>query len=187
MAMSASGGQVVQFPSQAADTATILQNDKVKLIALGSQISTLVQHFNDLKQQLMATSSPTREQFAALLDQRKAALQQLMDAHQAAIAALRQKATEANVAIDITTPPVNLSGLGQLVDTASIQTQITDQQSKLTALQNYYTSYQAALAAGLQPPPMPPELAGGFFGMSGTAITIGIAAIVGAFLLFGKK
>jgi hypothetical protein len=91
------------------------------------------------------------------------------------------------VAIDITAPPVNLSGLGQLVDTSTIQTQIADQQSKLTALQNYYTSYQAALSAGLQPPQMPPELSGGMFGMSGTAITIGIAAIVGAFLLFGKK
>ena len=185
--LSAQGGQVVAFPSQATDTATTIQNDKTKLISLGSQISTLVQHYNDLKQQLMASPQATQQQFADLLAQRKAAMQQLIDAHQAAVASLRQQAQQAGVAIDIQTPPVTLQGLGQLVDTSGIQAQITQEQTKLTALQTYYANYQAALAAGQQPPPLPPELAGGFMGLSGTTIAVGLAAIVGAYLLFKGK
>ena len=191
MALTAQGGQVVAFPAQATDTATAIQNDKTKLITLGSQISQLVQHYNQLKQQLMQSDQHTQADFATLLEQRKAAMQQLIDAHQAAIAQLRQKAQAAGVAIDVTMPPTalqGLAGLGQVVDTSSIQAQITTEQAKLTALQNYYTAYQAALAAGAQPPPVPAELQqGGFFGMSGTTIAIVAAAVIGALFLFKGK
>lgn len=185
--ISAQGGQIVPFPAQASDKATLIQNDKVRLINLGSQIRVLVEQYNEMWRNLQALPGATKAQFMALFDQRKSAMQTLVTAHQTAIADLRHEAQQSGVSIDISTPPANLSGLGQLVDTSTIQTQITQEQAKLEALQNYYTAYQSALSAGQQPPAVPPELQGGMLGISGTGIAIGIAAIVGAMLFFKGK
>jgi hypothetical protein len=178
---------VVQFPAQMTDAASMVQTDKVKLINLGSQISVCVQSYNDLKHQLMTEpNAQTHQQFSDLLAQRKAAIEALIDAHRAAAAQLQNKATTAGVPVDIQSNIPTLQGfrLGQLVDTTNLQNSIALEQTKLKALQDYYAAYQAAVAAGLPPPPVPAGLqSGGFMGLSPTMIMIGIAVIAGLFLM----
>ena len=165
---------VTQFPPEVAT-----QVEKDKLDTLGQQISTIVQNYNALKQELVVDGREDRKaKFAALLEQRRAAIEAAMDAW---------KAKEVQIMGRAARVLPTLAGLGQ-VDLASLQTQITTEQSKLTALQNYYAEYKAAVDAGLQPPPLPPELGSeGFMGM-GTGTLVMIAAAVAAlYFFFAKK
>lgn len=178
--------QVVQFPIQS-DIAKAVQTDNTNLTNLRSQIAQLIQHFHDLKQQFLADKSATRAQIVALLDQRGTAIQNIIGLHQMAIDRLRQKAHESGVAIDAQLPAVTLQGIGQLVDTTSIQDAITTEQAKLTALQTYYANYQNAVAAGQTPPALPSELESGFLGMSGATIAVLAATVIGAIFFFKGK
>lgn len=179
--------QVVPFPAQSNNIARAVQTDNTNLTNLDSQIQQLVQHFNQLKQQLMADGSTGKGQILALLEQRRAAIQALWESHYAALAQLRQKASQNNIAIDAQLPSVTLQGMGQLVDTSGIQNAITTEQAKLTALQTYYTNYQNAVAAGQPPPALPDELASGAFGMSGTTIALVAATVIGVLFFFKGK
>lgn len=177
---------VVQFPVQS-DIARAVQTDNTNLTNLGSQIVQLIQHINQLRQQLLADNSASKAQIMALLEQRKAGISALMESHHAALAQLRQKASQNHIAIDAQLPSVTLQGMGQLVDTSTIQNAITTEQAKLTALQTYYTNYQNAVAAGQAPPALPPGLESGAFGMSGTTLALLAATVVGVILFFKGK
>lgn len=129
-----------------------------KLENLGQQISAAVQHYNDLKRELMADPNqghPTLEQIKQLLEQRRAAIQAILDQHKSRIDQLR---------VSIGQPPASLpqmQGLGRLGQTAELDqmsSQLTDQQSKLQALGLYYEAYKAALANNQAPPPLPSAL-----------------------------
>lgn len=178
--------QVVPFPSQS-NIAKAVQTDNTNLTNLGSQISQLIQHLNQLRQQLLADNSTTKAQVMALLEQRRVGIQALIESHHNALAQLRLRARENNIAIDAQLPSVTLQGIGQLVDTSGIQNAITTEQAKLTALQTYYTNYQNAVAAGQAPPALPPELESGAFGMSGTTLALLAATVVGVIFFFKGK
>lgn len=178
--------QVVPFPSQS-NIAKAVQTDNTNLTNLGSQISQLIQHLNQLRQQLLADNSATKAQVMALLDQRRAGIAALIESHHAALAQLRLRAQQNNIAIDAQLPGVTLQGIGQLVDTSSIQNAITTEQAKLTALQTYYTNYQNAVAAGQSPPALPEELSSGALGMSGTTLTLIVATVIGVIFFFKGK
>lgn len=163
---------VTQFPTEVAT-----QAEKDKLNNLGQQISAIVQQFNQLKQQLMSDGNTDRQtKFADLLAQRKAAIEAAMTAW---------KTKEAQIGTGQQLPA--LAGLGQ-VDLTSLQTQITSEQSKLAALQTYYTQYKAAVDAGQQPPAMPAELgSSGFLGISAGTLAMVAAGLAALYFFFMKK
>lgn len=163
---------VTTFPPEIAT-----QAEAEKLDNLGQQISTLVQQYNETKREIVADSREDRKaKFAALLEQRKAAIEACMTAW---------KAKEAQVAPGQNKQLPALAGLGQ-VDLSSLETQITTEQSKLTILQNYYTAYKTAVDAGQEPPPVPAELAG-TFGMSAGTLALIAAGLAALYFFFAKK
>ena len=187
-------GNIVQFPVSNDAQVTALRNDRSTLTNLGQQISALVQHYNDLKKQLMAEpDKPTQDQFATLLSQRKAAIQALMDSWKSKVDSLTAKAMaipNGTAVLQENMPTISniqLSGLGQLVDTSGLTTSITTETTKMTLLDQYYTAYKAAIAAGTTPPALPAELQSGMLGLSSTVIIAGVAAVAGLLLFMGGK
>lgn len=172
-----------------------IRADRSKLTNLGSQISVLVQHYNDLKRDLMnAPEHPTKAQLVALLDQRRVAIENVIAQWKLTIDQLTAKAHSIQGGPDVMaqSPIANsmtaqLMGLGQLVDTSGLQTRINNEQAKLAVVSNYMTQYQAAVSSGQNPPPLPAELQEGFLGMSsGTLIMIAAVLGVGYLLFKGR-
>lgn len=163
---------VTQFPPEVAN-----QAEKDKLDTLGQQISTIVHNYNALKQEIVVDGQEDRKaKFAALLDQRRAAIEACMDAWKAREVQIVGRANRIFPA---------LAGLGDLT---SLQTQIATEQTKLAALQAYYTSYKAAVDAGMQPPPLPPELGSdGFMGISTGTLIMLAAGAAALYFFFMKK
>lgn len=162
---------VTQFPAEVA-----LAAEKDKLENLGQQITAIVHNYNTLKQELTVDGREDRKaKFAALLEQRKAAIEAAMDAW---------KAKEAQIRSGRVLP--TLSGLGQ-TDLTALQAQITTEQGKLAVLQAYYTQYKAALDSGQPPPPMPAELGSeGFLGISTTTLIMLAAGAAALYFFFFK-
>lgn len=144
---------------------------------LGSQMSQLVQQYNTLRADVEGkmNESTVREQLRAVLEQRKAAIRNLVESFKSAAASAAAQNIPANSNIPA------LAGLGA-DSLGGLQTAVATEQSKLAALATYYQQAQAAIAAGQTPPPLPAELQSGstILGMSTTTLLL----IGGAVLLF---
>ncbi len=189
MALTQTTGNVIPFNSQTnAQKVDTLNNARTVLDNLGSQISKLVQEYNGLKQDMMSLPEhPTKEQLIDLLERRKAAIQALLDAHKADIDDLKAKINMTDGATGIQVLPPITASLGQLDTLTNLQTQLGEQQAKMTALTEYYNAYKTAVQIGQTPPPIPDSLKDGMFGLSTGMIIAGIAAIVGIMYFFSKK
>lgn len=182
---------IIPFTNQTqAQRFQTITDAKILLTNLGQQISQCIKSYNDLKQQLMKESdNPIKAQIDDLLERRRAAIQALIDAHKADIEDFKNKLAVTDGGNIVTTPepPAQvLAGIGQLDQLSALQTQIQDQQTKLTALNNYFSAYKAAISAGQQPPAIPPELQEGVFGLSAGLLAAGVALVAGIYM-FGKK
>lgn len=159
---------------------------KTQLDNLGSQMSALVHHYNELGSQIDKSDPASKAQFSALLEQRKAAIRNLVETF---------KATIANAVTQGIVPETQnvaaLSGIRGLRgdELGTFQTQIATEQSKLDALAQYYHDAQAAIAAGQPLPPTPASLAtssAGIFGMS-NVVVIGLVAVAAYFMFLHNK
>ena len=171
----------VVIPIQTTDAGK--QQVKSQLDNLGSQMSQLVQSYNDLRTKV--EGEPSSPEFKAkmheLFEQRRAAIRDLVESF---------KATAASAATqDIQTgmmPPA-LQGL-RGDELGGLQTAVATEQSKLTTLAAYYESAKAAIAAGQPLPPTPVELQSGtVMGMSSTTLAILLAVGAAAYFMFFNK
>lgn len=162
----------VVIPIQSTDAGR--EQVRQQLDNLGSQMSQLVQSYNDLRADIEGKPNAVREQFRTLADQRKEAIRQLVENFKAAA---QSAATQGIQTGGVNVPA--LAGLG--ADTlGGVQTAVATEQSKLSALAAYYQAAQAAIAAGQPVPPVPPELQSGstIFGISTTMLLIGGAILL---------
>jgi chromosome segregation ATPase len=139
---------------------------------LGSKVSALMQTYNDMKAALKDQPEATRAQFDALLEKRRAAVEAIFAQHRATLDAILG---QGQAKLGALTPEVNL-----------VQDQLSQEQSKFTALQTYFDQYKAALAAGQTPPPLPPVLQEGSFGISATTLAVFVALAAGAYFWWSK-
>lgn len=181
--MVAQTGVVIPIQSTDAGKAQV----KGQLDNLGSQMSSLVQSYNELRGKIEGDPSDpaVKEQFRALAEQRKTAIRALVESFKATL----QNAAAQGILPDQSNVPA-LAGIRGLRgdDLGGLQTAIATEQSKLAALDAYYQSAQAALAAG-QPLPAPPaELSSGGTGFLGMSNWMLIAIAAGAaYFIFMKK
>jgi LmbE family N-acetylglucosaminyl deacetylase len=160
-------GLVIPMPQPAVDPA-VKEN-------LGSKISAIVQTYNDLHKELIQQpDSPTKAQLVALLEKRRAAVEDIRTRFKAVLDAL----------FGAVQP--KLQGF-QVQDVNQIQSELDLQQSKLAALQTYFEQYKTAIASGSQPPALPAELQEGSFGISATTLAILAALAAGAYFLWFNK
>lgn len=157
-----SQGVIIPMPPQPIDP-SIKEN-------LGQKVSALMQTYNDMKAELKDQPDTVKAQFDALLEKRRAAVEAIFAAHRATLDAL------------FGVGHAKLSGIGATSELDTIQTQLTAEQAKLTALSTYFEQYKTAIAAGNAPPSMPAELGGAAFGMSST--TLAVIAALGAAAYF---
>jgi len=160
--MTAQQGIIIPMPPQVVDPA-------VKE-TLGAKISALVQSYNDMKSALKDQPQATKVQFDQLLEKRRAAVEAILAQHKSTLDEILGVGHTAK-----------LAGIGAF-ETNEIQSQLTAQQTKMTALQTYFEAYKTAIAAGTQPPALPAELQEGSFGISAT--TLAILAALGAAAYF---
>ncbi|SRR5258705_3356125 len=167
----------VVIPIQTTDAGK--QQIQSQLDNLGSQMSALVQSYNDLRGQVEGHMGDpaVRDQMRTLLDQRRAAIQNLQTTFMAA----KHQAENQGIAVTSQIPALaGFRGLGA-DDLSGLQTAVGTEQSKLAALAAYYQQAQAAVAAGQPVPPVPS-------GLSTTSTVMGIPMmwllIGGAVLLF---
>lgn len=150
-------GLIIPMPSPPIDPA-VREN-------IGSKVSAIMSTYNDMKRELMEQpDSATKKQLDTLLEQRRAAVAAIFDAHRATLDSL------------FGVGHAKLSGIGAASELETIQTQLTTEQGKLSALSTYFDQYKTAIAAGNQPPPLPSELGGSTFGISSTMLAL-IAAL----------
>lgn len=162
-----SQGVVIPMPQPTVDPA-VKEN-------LGQKVSAIMQTYNDMKRDLMAQpDNPTKAQLNALLEQRRAAVEAIFAAHKATLDAV------------LGAGQAKLSGFGATNELETIQTQLTAEQGKLTALSTYFESYKSAIAAGNAPPALPPELSGST-GISSTTLAIIAAIAAGAYFWWNSK
>lgn len=142
---------------------------------LGTRISAVMAEYNRIWAELRELpEGQIKTKIMAYLEQRRAAVQAIIDAHRATLDAVLAGAVP------------RLQGLGADELTA-IQTQLEEQQSKLAALSTYFDQYKAAVAAGRTPPVMPPELSGvTTLGIPTSWLAIG-AALVAVWFMVAKK
>lgn len=182
--MPAQTGIVIPIQSTDAGKAQV----KTQLDNLGSQMSALVHHYNDLRGQIEGSPSEdaVKQQFRDLAEQRKAAIRNLVETFKSTIANAAQQGIlpdQANIAA--------LAGIRGLRgdELGTFQTQIATEQTKLDALAQYYHDAQAAIAAGQPLPPTPASLATsstGIFGMS-NVVVIGLVAVAAYFMFLHNK
>jgi hypothetical protein len=160
-------GVIIPMPPQPVDP-TLKEN-------LGSQVSAIMQTYNDMKQSLMEQSdNPTKAQLNTLLEQRRAAVEAIFAAHRATLDSL------------FGVGHAKLSGLATS-ELETIQAQLTAEQGKLSALSAYFDQYKIAVAAGNTPPALPPELSGSTLGISSTTLAIIAAIAAGAWFWWSGK
>lgn len=173
----ANTGIVIPIQSTDAGKAQV----KSQLENLGSQMSQLVQSYNDLRNDVdgKANDPAVKAQLTALLDQRKAAIRNLVESFVSA----KQQAETQQIAVQSNIP--TLSGLGA-DSLGGLQTAVATEQSKLTALATYYQQAQAAVAAGQPMPPVPAELqtTSSIFGIPTSWLFIG--AVIAAVYFMSK-
>lgn len=174
--MAAATGVVIPIQSTDAGRAQI----KSQLDNLGSQMSQLVQSYNDLRTNVEAENkTELQAKMQALFEERRAAIRNLVESFKAAAASA---ATQ-----NIQTPAVaNLAGL-RGDDLGGLQTAVATEQSKLSALAAYYENAKAAIAAGQPIPPTPTELGGSVMGISTTNLAIFAAIAALAYFMFFNK
>ena len=160
-------GVIIPMPAPAVDPA-IKEN-------LGSRVSSLIQTYNDMKRELMAQPEhPIKAQLQALLEKRRAAVEAIFAKFKPALDAI------------LGAGQAKLSGVGAF-ETNEIQTQLGAEQTKFAALQSYFDSYKAAIAAGTTPPALPAELQeGSFAGISSTTLAILVAIAALGYFWFQK-
>lgn len=154
---------------------------RTQLENLGSQMSQLVQSYNDQRTAVEAEDKvELRAKMRELFEARRAAIRALVDQFKAAAA---QAAAQ-----DIPAGPMppTLAGLRGF-ELTGLQTAVATEQSKLAALAAYYESAKAAVAAGQPLPPTPAELQNGVMGISSGTLAILLAVAAGAYFLFFNK
>ena len=168
----------VVIPIQSTDAGK--EQVRNQLDNLGSQMSQLVQGYNDLRGKLEGENKADfRERMRQLMDQRAAAIRALVEQFKSA----------ANSAAQQNIPAPGVPALAGLRgdDLGGLQTAVATEQSKLAALEKYYEAAKAAVAAGQPLPPTPAELEAGFMGMSSGTLAILLAVAVGAYFMFSSK
>lgn len=176
----------IVIPIQATDAGKA--QVKGQLDNLGSQMSALVQHYNDLRGQIEGDNSDpaVKQQFRDLAEQRKAAIRNLVETFKATLS----NASQQGILPDQANVPA-LAGIRGLRgdELGTFQTQIATEQSKLDALATYYHDAQAAIAAGQPLPPTPAALATGSTGMFGMSnvVVIGLVAVAAYFMFLHNK
>lgn len=168
----------VVIPIQSTDAGK--EQVRNQLDNLGSQMSQLVQSYNDLRGKLEGENkADLREKMRQLMDQRAAAIRALIEQFKSAAASAAQQ--------NIPAPGIPaLAGL-RGDDLGGLQTAVATEQSKLAALAKYYEDAKAAVAAGGAVPDPPAELQAGFMGMSSSTLAVVLALAVGAYFLFSSK
>lgn len=181
--MAAQTGIVIPIQSTDQGKAQI----KSQLENLGSQMSALVQHYNDLREQIRGSLTPSIvDEFEALADQRKTAIRNLVETWKAT---WKNAATQGILPADAATVPA-LAGFRGLRgdELGTFQTSITNEQAKLDALAAYYHDAQNAISGGQPLPPVPASLASSptVFGMS-PMIVVGLVAVAAYFMFLHNK
>ena len=169
-------GVVIPIQTTDAGREQVRQN----LENLGSQMSALVQSYNDLRGKLEGENkAELREKMKALMEQRRQAILALVDSFKAA------KASAETQGIATTAAVPALAGL-RGDDLSGIQTAVATEQSKLAALAAYYEEAKAAVAAGQAVPPVPESLTGSstIAGIPTLWLLVGAAVVL---FMFTKK
>ena len=168
----------VVIPTQTTDAGK--QQVKSALDNLGSQMSQLVQSYNDLRTKV--EGEPSSPEFKAkmheLFEQRRAAIRDLVESFRSTA----QSAAAQGITANNNIPTLQgFRGLGA-GDLGGLQTAVATEQSKLSALAVYYEQAKAAVAAGQPVPPVPAELSGGFMGISAMWLAIGAVVVLFFFM-----
>ncbi len=175
--MTAQTGVIIPIQTTDAGKAQV----KTALDNLGSQMSQLVQSYNDQRTAVEAENkTELREKMHELFEARRAAIRNLVEQFKAAASSAAAQGIQPGVM------PPTLAGMGSF-ELSGLQTAVATEQSKLAALAAYYESAKAAIAAGQPIPPTPTELGGSVLGMSTTTLAIFAAIAAAAYFMFFNK